>query len=207
MSKAKSLKLPSTPKHAEPFTVSIVSLESYNEMTQQEPYIFLQRSLPQYVFALMLQKLHSEGKRYVRIIVPLDVFNASYRHNPAMFAAIVRRQRNCPFQYVTMRLMRQENAMKITASETAPQKAGSYLGACTAAMLGEKERVESTQGPGAGFKMMFPYADMPRAYQNDSYVFRYRVQEALRRHTEDNITLTLRPHVNGHILVRTPTTA
>ncbi len=190
--------------------MEIADQETYDNLQHEEPYMYLQRILPQYVFAAMLQKLHKQGKRFIRIIGPETILNGSYQKNPALFAAIVRRQPSCPFTYVTCRIQK-DGLFRITASETAPQKNSSFLGSCVGTMLGQMQAEETKRGKGTGFSVRFPFEGMPMAYANDPHVFRYRVQQSLRKQLpkdaegkECDVTLVLRHIEDGYLLSRVP---
>lgn len=207
MAKPITHKPATTPKASEPHTIEVENLEAYTELTAHEPYTYLQRILPQYVINLMLKQVHQKGKRLVRLYLPIEIFAEAYRKNPPLFAKIVRSQRDAPFQYVTARFESQADRMKITASDNAPQKQGSYLGSCAGTMLGLQQKQIDQQKPGGGFSVVFPFADMPRSYQNDPNLFRFRVQKILRHQLNlSTLMLTLQHIENGYRLNKVPAT-
>ena len=177
------IKIAKTPRFAEPHTVDIPDLESYTAMVEKPPYTHLRRVLPQYVVSMMLHRLHAEGKRYVRIYLPAECLAPAYLTNPPLFAKIIRQQKECPFQYVIARHEPQAGRVRITGSNNAPQKGNSYLATCGASLLGEYEK-QGGKCDVTSFAMIFPYANMPTSYQNDQYVFRYRIEKWLQEKLE-----------------------
>lgn len=203
MPRPKIAKLPKPPKHSEPHTVEFSTLEAWSDVTSQPPYTYIRgRCLPQYCLSLLLHTLYHQNKRYIRIYVPTEVIPPAYLYNPAAFAQVLRRQSNCPFQFVTVRLEREAGRFRVTASETLPQKASNYLGTATAVMLGEWEKHRAT---GAGFAVIFPFTDMPRSYQNDHRVFKFRLRQNLRVQTQDHtIDLALQVLQDGYRVSKIP---
>ena len=198
-------KIARPPKFAEPHTVDIPDLESYTAMTEKPPYVHLRRILPQYVVAILLKRLHDEGKRYVRIYMPEECFAGAYVQNPALFAKIVRSQRDNPFQFVIMRHEKDLNRFRITGSENAPQKGNSFLSTCGASMLAEYQKLVDRNKSNDTFSLIFPYANMPRAYQNDQYVFRFRLEKWLREKLEQpDFQLVCHVVDDGYRVTRVP---
>lgn len=190
-----------TPTAAEPHTIEIPTIEAWTNVTSQPPYTFIRgRTLTQYILALMLQEIHKKGKRYVRIYFPLDVLSVAYQHNPAAFAATIRTQNNCPFQFVTVRCEYANGRVRLTASEIVQQKASNYLGTCSALM-----QAEYAKNPDAGFSLVFLYKDMPKSYQNDHRVFKFRVRRCLQQATgNNNLELAIQVLEDGYRLSKIP---
>lgn len=193
-------KTPKPPKYAEPHTVEVADLESYTVMAAAPPYSYLPRSLPQNVVALMLANLWREGKRYVRIYLPAEVFKGSYANNPAMFAQLLRNTKKLPFEFITMRAEPELGRFRITAAEKREQKRNSYMATAAATLLGEL----SKHGEEA-FSVVFPYEGMTVAYQNDQFVFRFRLEKAFRQGANDDaerLRIAIVP--NGYKITRIP---
>ena len=193
------------PKFAEPHTVDIPDEESWSAFVAKPPYTYLRQVKAQYVVAVLLEKLYAEGRRYVRIYIPPTILPNSYLTNPPLFSKTIRDQKESKcFQFVVARYEKVSGRYRITASVNAPQKSGSYLGTCGAECLAEQEKLNAKNTPSDTFQIIFPLIYMPRAYQNNQYVFRHRLQTWLCEQLGRPVTLRLHVSEQGYRIVKIP---
>lgn len=205
MPKTKIVKPTKVPRHEEPFVVEIPDEESYSDLIGRTPYTYVPNLRIQNVAAMMLLEQHHKKRKFVVLYFPTSLFAQSYIDNPPLLAAIIRRQKNVPFQYVTARHEKLTNRMRITGTHEKREKRNSFVHMVIHSMLAEHQKKVDTNRPDDSFNVIVPYQGMPQSYQNNQYIFRQRIQQALRQETKKpNMRLALQLTPNGYRLTRIP---